>query len=252
MEEIRLNKYLSDMGICSRRQADRLILEGKVTVDGEPAVMGMKIREGQRVVCGGQMVAAEKRERDPGKITRPEKVLLAVNKPKGVVCTTSDKDRAMNIVEMVNYPERVYPVGRLDKDSEGLIFMTNQGELVNQIMRSRNCHEKEYIVTVKREITPDFLENMAQGVYLKDLHIRTRKCRLRQMDERTFSIVLTQGLNKQIRRMCKACGNPTASIKRVRIMNILLGDLPENEWREIKGGEKQRLYELSGKKSKNA
>ena len=130
--------------------------------------------------------------------------------------------------------------------------MTNDGDLIDAMMRGANRHEKEYIVTVKREITPDFLENMAQGVYLKDLHIRTRKCRLRQMDERTFSIVLTQGLNKQIRRMCKACGNPTASIKRVRIMNILLGDLPENEWREIKGGEKQRLYELSGKKSKNA
>lgn len=244
MEEIRLNKYLSDMGICSRRQADRLILEGKVTVDGEPAVMGMKIREGQRVVSGGQMVAAEKRERDPGKTTRPEKVLLAVNKPKGVVCTTSDKDRAMNIVELVNYPERVYPVGRLDKDSEGLIFMTNQGELVNRIMRGANGHEKEYVVQVDRPVTKEFVRKMEAGVYLKELDATTRPCRMRVTGTRRFHIILTQGLNRQIRRMCEAFGYRVRGLRRIRIMNIWLGDLKTGTWRKVTAEEYQELMSI--------
>ena len=238
---MRLNKFLSSHGVCSRREADKLIMQGKVTVNGAPGGTGQSVSKEDIVTVGGERIFGER-----------EPVVLAYHKPAGVTCSGKDAHAEKLITDMIDYPVRLTYAGRLDKDSTGLILMTNDGDLIDAMMRGANRHEKEYIVTVKREITPDFLDNMAQGVYLKDLHIRTRKCRLRQMDERTFSIVLTQGLNKQIRRMCKACGNPTASIKRVRIMNILLGDLPENEWREIKGGEKQRLYELSGKKSKNA
>lgn len=240
-ETMRLNRFLASCGVCSRREADKLILRGEVTVNGVPGETGQSVSDRDIVLVNGDRVSAKR-----------ETVVLAYHKPAGVTCSERDAHAEKLITDMIDYPVRLTYAGRLDKDSTGLILMTNDGDLIDAMMRGANRHEKEYIVTVKREITPDFLENMAQGVYLKDLHIRTRKCRLRQMDERTFSIVLTQGLNKQIRRMCKACGNPTASIKRVRIMNILLGDLPENEWREIKGGEKQRLYELSGKKSKNA
>ena len=238
---MRLNKFLSSHGVCSRREADKLIMQGKVTVNGLPGGMGQSVSEEDIVMVGGERISGERKS-----------VVLAYHKPAGVTCSEKDAHAEKLITDMIDYPVRLTYAGRLDKDSTGLILMTNDGDLIDAMMRGANRHEKEYIVTVKREITPDFLESMAQGVYLKDLHIRTRKCRLRQMDDHTFSITLTQGLNKQIRRMCKACGNPTASIKRVRVMNILLGNLPENEWREIKGGEKQRLYELSGNKRKNA
>ncbi len=241
MEEIRLNKYLSDMGICSRREADRLIQGGKVLVDGEPAVTGMKIREGQQVVCEGRTVGAEKPGQSSGTAGKPERVLLAVNKPKGVVCTTSDKDRAMNIVELVDYPVRVYPVGRLDKDSEGLIFMTNQGELVNRIMRGSNGHEKEYVVQVDRPVTKEFVKKMEAGVYLKELDVTTRPCRLRVTGTRQFHIILTQGLNRQIRRMCEAMGYRVRALRRIRIMNIKLGDLKKGAWRKVTEEEYREL-----------
>ena len=235
---MRLNKFLASCGVCSRREADKLIEEGVVTVNGLPGMTGQSVSDEDIVLVRGEQVSGRK-----------EPVVLAYHKPAGVTCSERDAHAEKLITEMIDYPVRLTYAGRLDKDSTGLILMTNDGDLIDAMMRSANRHEKEYIVTVKREITPDFLESMGQGVYLKDLHIKTRKCRLRQIDAYTFSIILTQGLNKQIRRMCKACENPVASIKRVRIMNILLGDLRENEWREIKGEEKRRLYELSGKQS---
>ena len=236
MEE-RLNKWLSRMGLCSRREADRLIEAGKVLVDGHKAVVGQKVLPGQRIICEGKTVGE-------GRSSKPAPVLLAVNKPKGIVCTTSDKDRAENIVEYLKYPERIYPVGRLDKDSEGLLLMTNQGDLVNKIMRGSNGHEKEYIVTVNREITAEFLDKMSGGVELKELGQVTRPCRTEKVDEKTFSIVLTQGLNRQIRRMCKACGFEVQSLKRVRIMNICLGGLPNGAYRKINGAEYKELLNL--------
>lgn len=225
------------MGLCSRREADRLIEAGKVLVDGHKAVVGQKVLPGQRIICEGKTVGE-------GRSSKPAPVLLAVNKPKGIVCTTSDKDRAENIVEYLKYPERIYPVGRLDKDSEGLLLMTNQGDLVNKIMRGSNGHEKEYIVTVNREITAEFLDKMSGGVELKELGQVTRPCRTEKVDEKTFSIVLTQGLNRQIRRMCKACGFEVQSLKRVRIMNICLGGLPKGAYRKINGAEYKELLNL--------
>ena len=235
MEE-RLNKWLSRMGVCSRREADRLIEEGKILVDGRPAVTGQKVSEGQRVVCGGRIVgkAGEKEK-------TPRQVLLAVNKPRGIVCTTSDKDRAQNIVEFLAYPERIYPIGRLDKDSQGLLLMTNQGDLVNKIMRCGNGHEKEYEVTIDRPVTEEFLEKMASGLWLAELERKTLPCRVRKTGDKSFSIILTQGLNRQIRRMCEACGCHVRTLKRVRIMNIRLGNLKEGSFREITGEEYRTL-----------
>lgn len=237
--EERLNKYLSRMGVCSRREADRLIEAGEVVVDGCPAAVGQKVLPGQKVVCRGNTVPQ-------GAGSQPEPVLLAVNKPRGIVCTTSDRDRAENIVEYIKYPERIYPVGRLDKESEGLLLMTNQGDLVNKIMRSGNAHEKEYIVTVDRLVTAEFLDQMAGGVYLKDLDTFTRRCRLQRVGERTFSIVLTQGLNRQIRRMCLACGCQVKRLVRVRIMNLCLGNLKTGESRKVTGEEYRELIRLLG------
>lgn len=236
MEE-RLNKYLSRMGICSRREADRMIEEGRVLIDGRRASMGEKVTEGQSVLFDGRPVLS-------GKEKEPRPILLAVNKPRGIVCTTSDKDRAENIVEFLHYPERIYPVGRLDKDSEGLLLMTNQGDLVNKIMRSGNAHEKEYIVTIDRDVTDGFLRRMSAGIYLEELKVRTRPCKVRRLDDRRFSIILTQGLNRQIRRMCQACGCRVERLVRVRIMNIGLGSLKEGQSREISGKEYEELLRL--------
>lgn len=232
-----MNKWLGQMGVCSRREADRLIEAGKVLVDGRKATMGQKVSPGQRVVCDGTIVQG-------GRDSKPEQVLLAVNKPKGIVCTTSSKDRAENIVEYLKYPERIYPVGRLDKDSEGLLLMTNQGDLVNKIMRSGNAHEKEYIVTVNKKITEEFLHKMSNGVELKELGETTRPCRVKRVDEKIFFIILTQGLNRQIRRMCETCGFEVKSLKRVRIMNIRLGNLRPGAWRRVNGAEYKELLKL--------
>ena len=239
MEE-RLNKWLSRMGVCSRREADRLIEEGKILVDGRPAVTGQKVSEGQRVVCGGRIVgkAGEKEK-------TPRQVLLAVNKPRGIVCTTSDKDRAQNIVEFLAYPERIYPIGRLDKDSQGLLLMTNQGDLVNKIMRCSNGHEKEYEVTIDRPVTEEFLEKMASGLWLAELERKTLPCKVRKTGDKSFSIILTQGLNRQIRRMCRTFGYEVRRLTRTRLMNITLGDLPEGKYREITGEELRKLEELT-------
>lgn len=230
-EGTRLNRYLSEAGICSRREADRLIEAGKVLVDGTPAVMGMKINPGQSVLCDGKPVKG-----------RENPVLLAVNKPRGIVCTTSEKDRAENIVQYLSYPARIYPVGRLDKDSEGLLLMTNQGELVNAILRGRYGHEKEYQVTVDRPVTDEFLKRMRAGVPILDTV--TKPCAVTRTGSCSFQIILTQGLNRQIRRMCQALGYEVRILKRLRIMNIKLGNLKTGEYREIRGEEQQELYGL--------
>lgn len=234
-EAVRLNKFLSESGFCSRREADRLIEAGKVKVDGLTASMGMKVKPGQQVEADGTVIGGKDRP-----------VVLLVNKPRGIVCTTSDKDRAENIVEFLDYPVRIYPVGRLDKDSEGLLLMTNQGELVNQILKGRYGHEKEYLVTVNKEITAAFLERMRKGV--KILDTVTRPCTVEQTGEKSFRIILTQGLNRQIRRMCEALGYQVRTLKRVRIMNLKLGTLKTGEYREIT---KEELRELEGLLRKN-
>ena len=231
--EIRLNKFLSESGICSRREADRLIEAGKVLVDGTAASMGMKILPGQRVVCDGVPV---------GEKDRP--VLLAVNKPRGIVCTTSGKDRAENIVGFLQYPIRIYPVGRLDKESEGLLLMTNQGELMDRILRARNGHEKEYRVTVDHPITEEFLKQMGAGVPILDTV--TRPCEVKRLGEREFGIILTQGLNRQIRRMCEALGYRVVKLCRIRIMNLTLDSLKPGAYREVSGTELSELRRRLG------
>lgn len=238
---IRLNKFLSEMGICSRREADRLVEAGKVTVDGRPALMGEKVFPHQKIICNGVEIY-------PGR-EKPKALWLVVNKPRGIVCTTSDKDRAPNIVDFIAYPQRIFPVGRLDKDSEGLLLMTNEGDLVNQIMRGANAHEKEYLVRIDRPVTKDFLAAMAKGVDLPELHTRTRPCRIEAVDTYSFRIILTQGLNRQIRRMCEALGCQVRELKRIRIMNIHLGTLKTGAWREMTGKEYQEMRRLLEKPS---
>lgn len=235
MEEIRLNKYISSCGVCSRREADKLIEQGLVSVNGMPGKTGQTVSGEDRVFVRGRRLFLKR-----------ERAVLAYYKPVGVTCSEKDAHAEKLITDMIDYPVRVTYAGRLDKDSEGLMLLTNDGGLIDAMMRGSHRHEKEYIVTARKEITPEFLEKMKKGVFLEDLHIRTRKCKVRQIDDFTFSIILTQGVNKQIRRMCKACGNSAAAIKRIRIMNIMLGELAENEWREITGEEKKRLYQLAG------
>ncbi|MCF0128561.1 MAG: pseudouridine synthase [Pseudobutyrivibrio sp.] len=233
-ELIRLNKYLSEMGICSRRTADAAIEAGKVLVDGQVAQMGQKVTGSETIVYEGKTIGNK----------RDDFVLIAFNKPKGIVCTASKKDKN-NIVDFINYPVRIYPVGRLDKDSHGLILLTNQGELVNKIMRASNCHEKEYVVRVNKELTKDFLESMKKGVYLEELETTTRPCKIKRIDKFTFSIILTQGLNRQIRRMCQALDYRVTDLKRIRIMNINLENLKEGSFRDVNEAELKVLYEMT-------
>ena len=230
MEQIRLNKFLSDAGVCSRREADRLAEQGLITVDGETAVVGMKIHPDAQVKVRGKRIKKEE-----------EKVLLAFHKPAGVVCTAEKREKN-NVIDYLNYPLRIYPVGRLDKDSTGLLLLTNDGELVNKIMRAGNYHEKEYIVRVNRPLTEEFCRKMASGVPILDTVTRT--CKVEPVDEMTFRIVLTQGLNRQIRRMCETLGYRVIALKRVRIMNIKLGDLKEGAWRRVEGKERETLNQL--------
>lgn len=240
MEELyRLNKYLSDAGVCSRRAADAAIEAGEVTVNGEPAVMGMKVTVSDEVRFKGQIVS------NVGK----KNILLAYNKPAGIVCTAEKREKN-NIIEHINYSERIYPIGRLDKDSTGLILLTNQGDLVNKIMKAVNAHEKEYIVTVDKDITADFIKDMSSGVYLEELDVTTRKCRVTKTGSREFRIILTQGLNRQIRRMCQTFGYRVRTLKRVRIMNIELGNLKEDTYRDVNSKEiKELMKMLEGSKN---
>lgn len=235
MEQIRLNKYLAQCGICSRRDADKLIAEGKVQVNGHTAVQGQTVTAADEVKVHKNTVKGQLK-----------KVVLAYYKPVGVICTEKDAHAEKKITDMISYPVRVTYAGRLDKDSEGLMLLTNDGDLINAMMRGANRHEKEYVVKVNNEITPDFLSKMAGGIYLKDLDLTTRPCELKQVGKFTFQIVLTQGVNRQIRRMCKACGYQVKSLKRIRIMNISLGDLRQGSYRELKGEELRALYRLSG------
>ncbi len=218
---VRINKYLSEAGVCSRREADRQIEAGRVAINGRPAVAGDKVSPSDVVMYEGKLVSKEE-----------EAILLAVNKPAGIVCT-SEKREKDNIVDYINYPKRIYPIGRLDKTSHGLLLMTNQGELVNKMMRSGNYHEKEYIVKVNKDVTDEFLHGMAKGVYLEELQKTTRPCLVEKVGRRVFRIILTQGLNRQIRRMCESFQYRVMDLKRVRIMNIRLGDLKEGEYRKV-------------------
>lgn len=242
MEVIRLNKYLSDRGTCSRREADRLIEAGSVLVNGVKAVMGQKVTDQDEIRVDGIQVTGP----------APKKVILAVNKPVGVVCTTRAFKGEQNIVDMVGYEERLYPVGRLDKDSEGLILLTNDGAFMEKVTNAAGLHEKEYEVTVHKAITDHFVERMEKGIYLGELEKKTAACKVVRISEKKFRIVLTQGLNRQIRRMCETLGYTVTALKRVRIMNIKLEDLPEGEWREIKGEELNALKANAAKKGGGA
>lgn len=225
-EQIRLNKFLSDSGVCSRREADKLIACGKVMVNGKRAGLGMRVNRADDIFCDGRRVVFEE-----------ELILLAFNKPEGIECT-ADRRNKDNIIDYLNYPKRVTYVGRLDKNSCGLILMTNDGDLGNKIAKSVNYHEKEYIVKVNKKITDDFIRNMSNGVEILDTVTRT--CTVRKIDNYTFNIVLTQGLNRQIRRMCEALSYKVVYLERIRVMNILLGNLKRGSYRlvtpkEIKG-----------------
>ena len=228
-ESVRLNKYLSEAGVCSRREADRLIESGKVTVDGVTAQMGMRVTAGQIVKVGKKTVSKQ-----------DEMIVLAVNKPKGIVCTEDQRERD-SIVRFLNYPVRVTYAGRLDKDSRGLLLMTNNGDIINQMMRAANRHEKEYKVTVDKEITEQFIKKMSEGVPILDTV--TRPCTVKKIGKYTFSIILTQGLNRQIRRMCAAFGYEVKDLVRIRIMNIRLGSLKEGAYRKLTDEELEELYE---------
>ena len=229
-ESVRLNKYLSEAGVCSRREADRLIESGKVTVDGVTAQMGMRVTAGQIVKVGKKTVSKQ-----------DEMIVLAVNKPKGIVCTEDQRERD-SIVRFLNYPVRVTYAGRLDKDSRGLLLMTNNGDIINQMMRAANRHEKEYKVTVDKEITEQFIKKMSEGVPILDTV--TRPCTVKKIGKYTFSIILTQGLNRLIRRMCAAFGYEVKDLVRIRIMNIRLGSLKEGAYRKLTDEELEELYEM--------
>lgn len=234
---LRINKFLGSAGYCSRREADRLVGEGRVFIDGNMADMGSRVMPGQKVYVDGKAVVPEE-----------ENILIAVNKPRGIVCTTTDKQGANNIVDFLGCDKRIYPVGRLDKDSEGLLLMTNDGELMNNILTGKNEHEKEYIVEVDKNLSDDFERRMSEPMYLKELDKTTRPCRVIKTGKKTFRIILKQGLNRQIRRMCSNLGYKVVKLKRIRIMNIELNDLPAGATRKIEGSEYEKLMNLINKK----
>jgi 23S rRNA pseudouridine2604 synthase len=232
MKETRINKYLSEVGYCSRRAADKLIAQERVTINGEVPEMGTKITELDEVKVDGKLIS------EPS----DKPVYIAFNKPVGIVCTTDTKRERNNIVDYINYPSRIFPIGRLDKPSEGLIFLTNDGDIVNKILRARNNHEKEYIVTVNKVITLDFIERMGGGIPILDTY--TRKCLVEQIDDFQFKIILTQGLNRQIRRMCEYLEYRVTKLKRVRIMNVSL-DISVGQWRDLTSNELKEIDRLT-------
>lgn len=231
MEQIRLNKYLAQCGVCSRREADKLIEQGKVLVNGQVAVTGQQVCETDTIQVNRRLLQG-----------REEKKVLAFYKPVGVTCTEKDRHAEKIITDMIQYPIRVTYAGRLDKDSEGLLLLTNDGDLIDAMMRGANRHEKEYIVRVDKEITDVFLTKMANGIYLKDLDLTTRPCEIEKVSKFTFRIILTQGVNRQIRRMCQNCGFQVKNLKRIRVMNVLLGNLKPGEYRELTKNELEVLY----------
>ena len=235
---VRINKYLSEVGFCSRRVADKLIEEGKVTINGKVPKIGTKVEQGDQIEVEGQRIKKSRKQK---------KIYLAFNKPIGIVCTTDKGVEPDNIIDFIKYPKRIFPIGRLDKHSEGLIFLTNDGDIVNKILRSRNNHEKEYIVRVNRPINREFIQSMSNGVEI--LETITKKCFVKQLAPKKFKIILTQGLNRQIRRMCESLGYRVRSLKRVRIMNIKL-DLPIGKYREFTKKELLELNELLENSSK--
>ncbi len=217
---IRINKYLSQHGICSRREADRMLDAGDVTVNGKPASKGIMVSDGDEICVKGVPVGAS-----------PAEIVIAFHKPAGIVCTSSKKDKADTIIDYINFPERIYPVGRLDKQSTGLILLTNNGQMTDDILRGSNYHEKEYVVTLDREMTPSVCQAMEEGVPILDT--MTRPCVITNRNGKSFHITITQGLNRQIRRMCEYFGYRVRCLKRIRIMNIELGDLEEGRWRYL-------------------
>ncbi len=237
MKNERLNKYLASCGVCSRRDADRLIEEGRVLVNGQKASMGMQVSDQDKILVNGKPVHGKN-----------EKVVFAYYKPVGVVCTERDRFADKKITDMVKFPVRVTYAGRLDKDSEGLLLLTNDGELIETMMRGSAGHEKEYVVKVDKEITDVFLESLENGVFLPELNVKTKPCKTKMIGKYTFRIVLTQGVNRQIRRMAKELGYHVNAIKRVRVVNIQLADLKPGQYRRIIGNELQTLYNLCSRK----
>ncbi|MBR7153458.1 MAG: pseudouridine synthase [Candidatus Methanomethylophilaceae archaeon] len=228
-EGVRLNKFISEAGVASRRAADRMVEDGRVTINGRRAVLGDRIMDGDKVAVDGKLISKVE-----------EDIILAFHKPRGITCT-SNLDDPDNIIDFIGYPKRIYSIGRLDKDSEGLILMTNNGELANSIMRSRGEHEKEYIVTVNRSITPEFIKGMSNGVPILDGKI-TKRCFVEQLTDREFRIILKQGLNRQIRRMCEHFGYDVTRLVRIRVMNIRLGKLKEGRYRDLSKDERNELF----------
>ena len=228
--QIRINKFISEKGICSRREADKLIADGKVTINGEVALTGSKVYPKDEVKLNGKIISK-----------RPKLVYIALNKPAGITCTTERKVKD-NIIGFVNYPKRIFPIGRLDKDSEGLIFLTNDGDIVNKILRAGNNHEKEYIVTVNKPITNEFIKKMSSGV--KILNTVTNPCKVYKEGKYMFRIILTQGLNRQIRRMSEALGYKVIKLRRIRIMNVTLSNIPLGKWRYITEDEMNKINKL--------
>ena len=235
--ETRINKYLSEVGFCSRREADRLLEQGRITINGKKPELGTKVADADEICVDGKNINK----------TEENHVYIAFNKPVGIVCTTDTKREKNNIVDYINHPKRIFPIGRLDKPSEGLILLTSDGDIVNKILRARNNHEKEYLVRVDKPISPKFLEKMRNGVPILDTI--TKKCEVEQIDTLQFRIVLTQGLNRQIRRMCEYLGYEVKKLKRIRIMNIKL-DLPIGKWRDLTDVEMQQLDLLLENSSK--
>ena len=235
-DSIRLNKYISESGTCSRREADKLIQKGAVTINGHIALVGSKVEF-------GDIVAIEGKEVKP----KSNRVYMAFNKPVGVTCTTDPKDPT-NIVDYIGYKERIFPIGRLDKMSEGLIFLTNDGDIVNKILRSGNQHEKEYVVTVDKPITDDFIKKMQRGVPI--LNTRTKPCKIERIGKNRFKIILVQGLNRQIRRMCEVFGYTVVKLKRIRIMNVELRGIEPGQWRYLKHAEIEEIDRLISRSSK--
>ncbi|NLC05767.1 MAG: pseudouridine synthase [Erysipelothrix sp.] len=230
---MRINNYISSTGYCSRREADELIKNGRVTINGTLALIGQQVQENDIVKIDGQLLAQ-----------KPQAIYLILNKPKGITCTT-DRNIKGNIIDFINYPERIFPVGRLDKDSEGLILLTNDGQIVNQILAQENNHEKDYLVSVNKKVTPDFLNNLREGVKIynpvKNEYTVTYQSKVKQINKTSFKITLTQGLNRQIRRMCTALGYQVIHLQRIRIMNIHLNDLPVGKWRLLNALETKQL-----------
>jgi len=238
-KQVRINKYFSEVGYCSRREADKLVEQGRVTINGQVAEMGSKVSPNDEVRLNDELITAK----------GPKRVYLAFNKPRGIVCTTDTAVEKDNIIDYINYPERIFPIGRLDKDSQGLILLTNDGDIVNKILRARNNHEKEYLVTVKEPITKSFVQKMSNGVPILDTV--TRKCYVEQVDKFRFRIILTQGLNRQIRRMCEYLGYNVRRLERYRIMNINL-DVPMGKWRHLTKGELAEIGRLVSDSAKTS